>query len=81
MTVNVLAFGIAKDLLGSSSVKLKLNKNSTKTSEFRKLLITEYPKLSQASSFLLAVNATYANQSTIIHDGDEVAIIPPTNGG
>jgi molybdopterin converting factor small subunit len=30
---------------------------------------------------LIAVNHTYVNGETVLHDGDEVALIPPVSGG
>lgn len=30
---------------------------------------------------LVAVNSTYASDQTVIHQGDEIALIPPVAGG
>ena len=33
------------------------------------------------SRVAFAVNQTYVDRSTILHDGDELAVIPPVSGG
>ena len=38
------------------------------------------PSLNTAPG-LVAVNLTYANPDAPLHDGDEVALIPPVSGG
>ena len=81
MTIKVLIFGMAKDLIGEAQVTLKIQSDSVKTAELKQLLLTKYPRLHEASSFMIAVNKVYSNNDTVIKNNDEVAIIPPTNGG
>lgn len=35
----------------------------------------------QARTFYVAVNEAYAQRDTPLHDGDEVALLPPVSGG
>jgi molybdopterin converting factor subunit 1 len=35
----------------------------------------------RATRGLIAVNHAYVNSDTVLHDGDEVALIPPVSGG
>lgn len=81
MPVKVLVFGAAKDIIGSAAVKIEIGDKTLKPEGFRNLLLKKYPDLAQISSFRLAVNAVYADKNTTIGSNDEVAIIPPTNGG
>lgn len=81
MTINVLIFGMAKDLMGGSQVSLKMDGDSVYPEELKQILITKYPRLQEASNFMTAVNKEYSKNETKIKDSDEVAIIPPTNGG
>ncbi len=81
MTINVLIFGMAKDLMGGSQVSLKIDGDSVYPEELKQILITKYPRLQEASNFMIAVNKEYSKNETKIKDSDEVAIIPPTNGG
>ncbi len=81
MTIDVLIFGMAKDLMGGSQVSLKIDGDSVYPEELKQILITKYPRLQEASNFMIAVNKEYSKNETKIKDSDEVAIIPPTNGG
>ncbi|MCB0700207.1 MAG: molybdopterin converting factor subunit 1 [Chitinophagaceae bacterium] len=80
MKVKVLAFGIAKDIFGSDSITLEL-KDTNDTEHLRTLLEVKYPELKKLASYMIAVNEEYAQGSSIINDGDEIAIIPPVSGG
>jgi molybdopterin synthase sulfur carrier subunit len=80
MKIKVLAFGIAKDIFGGSSVSLELANDST-VYNLQYLLEQQYPKLQQLKSYMLAVNNEYALPGDTIHERDEIALIPPVSGG
>ncbi len=80
MEINVLAFGIAKDIFGSSTVSLELTNDAT-VSNLKYLLEQQYPKLRQLKSYMVAVNNEYALDGDTVHQRDEIAIIPPVSGG
>jgi molybdopterin converting factor small subunit len=45
-------------------------------------MLERFPALTQhRKSFLLAINKSYAASDTVVHDGDEIAVIPPVSGG
>lgn len=77
MSIRLLAFGIAKEIVGKSELILKV-KSSVSSAELKQILIDKYPTL---PDFMLAVNQCYADDDQIILANDTVAIIPPTNGG
>lgn len=79
MKVNVLAFGIAKDIFGGSSVTAELNGNTT--ADLKRSLETRYPRLKQLASYMVAVNNEYALDESVLKEQDEIAIIPPVSGG
>lgn len=79
MKVKVLAFGIAKDIFGSSSIEIELNNNLT--SGLKQTMEQKYPRLKHLASYMVAVNNEYAQDDTAISDHDEIAIIPPVSGG
>lgn len=79
MKVNVLAFGIAKDIFGGSSITAELNGNTT--ADLKQSLETTYPRLKQLASYMVAVNNEYALDEGIITERDEIAVIPPVSGG
>lgn len=81
MTIKVLIFGMAKDLMVGNQVSLKIDGDCVYPEELKQILIIKYPRLQEASNFMIAVNKEYSRNETKIKDSDEVAIIPPTNGG
>ncbi len=80
MEVNVLAFGIAKEIFGASSIIITLTNDAT-VSNLKYLLEHQYPKLKQLASYMIAVNNEYALDGDTVHQHDEIAIIPPVSGG
>lgn len=80
MEINILAFGIAKDIFGASTITVELTDAAT-TANMKALLEERYPKLKQLASYMVAVNNEYAEDDLTITERDEVAIIPPVSGG
>jgi len=80
MTINILAFGIARDILGSSLMNLQVNEAVT-SDGLKAELEQQFPGLKNISSFMIAINNEYAQPGQIILPGDEIAIIPPVSGG
>ena len=80
MKVNVLAFGIAKDILGYSSSDFTLDEKSS-IAELKNKLTVAYPKFEALAKFDIAVNQEYQEDAYILNAHDEVAIIPPVSGG
>ncbi|HEX3384736.1 MAG TPA: MoaD/ThiS family protein [Mucilaginibacter sp.] len=79
MKVNVLAFGIAKDIFGGSTLMIDVPGNTT--SDLRAGLEQQFPRLKQLRSYMIAVNNEYAENSHMLTEKDEIAIIPPVSGG
>ena len=79
MKINILAFGIAKEILGNNSMELVLENNTV--DGLKTTLEQIYPRLKELTSFAIAVNNEYATPGNIIKPGDEIAIIPPVSGG
>lgn len=80
MKVNVLAFGIAKEIVGGSTVEVELTEDAT-VAELRDELEEQYPRLAQLVSYMIAVNNEYAVADNALQQRDEIAIIPPVSGG
>ncbi|MGN6177963.1 MAG: MoaD/ThiS family protein [Mucilaginibacter sp.] len=80
MKINILAFGIAKDIFGGPTISIELA-NDASVSNLKYALEKEYPKLKQLASYMIAVNNEYALPGDSIHPSDEIAIIPPVSGG
>lgn len=80
MKVNVLAFGIVKEIFGNSAIEVDINTTAT-VEELKIHLEEKYPRLKQLASYMVAVNNEYAQQEQLIEIKDEIAIIPPVSGG
>jgi len=80
MNIEIIAFGIAKDILKSKSVSLELNDAST-VETARKALIDRFPQFESLASLQLAVNAEYVQDDYVLQENDEVVLIPPVSGG
>ncbi len=82
MKLKILAFGIAKDILGSPIKEIETGEGAnTSVAGFKDALEQQYPELKKLSSYAIAVNNEYAAEDIMINENDEVAIIPPVSGG
>ncbi|MBS1531200.1 MAG: MoaD/ThiS family protein [Bacteroidetes bacterium] len=79
MKAIVLAFGIAKDILGGPDITLDFPGNTT--ADLKSVLENQFPRLKQLRSYMVAVNNEYAQDCTVLTEADEIAIIPPVSGG
>jgi molybdopterin synthase sulfur carrier subunit len=80
MEINILAFGVAKEIFGGPFVSVHLTNDAT-VYNLKYLLEDKYPRLKQLASYMVAVNDEYALDGDNIHERDEIAIIPPVSGG
>lgn len=80
MMVNILAFGIAKDILGSSQLSIELPESAT-VGQLKAQLCERYPAFEKLASLSIALNTSYAADDASIEPTDEVVIIPPVSGG
>jgi len=81
MKVNVLFFGITRELTGFAQEQVELPEGEALDGLWRRFK-TRFPRLgSIEDSLLLAVNQEITKRSTPLHDGDEVAFLPPVSGG
>ncbi|MFB0907017.1 MAG: molybdopterin converting factor subunit 1 [Spirosomataceae bacterium] len=80
MKVNILCFGITREIIGSFEYVLE-TENSLTVSQLREELVNKFPDFSKLQSLQIAVNEEYADDSTVINSTDEVVLIPPVSGG
>jgi len=80
--MEVLLFGIAKDIIGESSLKFSTeNEVPNSVLELKRMLSVKYPEFGKLSSLAVAVNSEYAEDGVLLRATDEIAIIPPVSGG
>lgn len=80
--MTILLFGIAKDIVGSSSIifnDVEVAPKSVYT--LKEQLKISYPEFQKLSSLAIAVNSEYAEDDVVLNATDEIAIIPPVSGG
>jgi molybdopterin converting factor subunit 1 len=81
MRVTVRLFARLRDLAGSSELVRELPEPATVDTVW-KGLTAEIPALAEyAQSISVAVNEDYSRMAAPVHDGDEVAFLPPVSGG
>lgn len=80
MEIDLLSFGIAKEIVGASSVQIQLDGGST-VGDLKAVLRTKFPKLEELDHYLIAKNEEYAEDEEIIDERDEIVLIPPVSGG
>jgi molybdopterin synthase sulfur carrier subunit len=58
------------------------NEGTTTVAELKKRILELYPEISaQRIAMGIAINATMANDKSVINDFDEIALLPPISGG
>jgi MoaE-MoaD fusion protein len=81
MRVNVLFFGMLKDIVGRPAEELDLPAEGELRLVFDHYA-RRFPRLAgMAGSIVLARNREFADLSAPVADGDEVAFLPPVSGG
>lgn len=81
MRVTVRLFARLRDLVGSGDLLREVAAGGS-VGDVWSGLVREYPAIAPyARSMSCAVNADYAKLTTTVHDGDEIAFLPPVSGG
>ena len=76
-------FASLKSIAGKDEESLDLGNETTvqKLSEILAKTTPQIGEMIQGKKILVAVNQDVATLDTVIHDGDEVAFLPPFSGG
>lgn len=80
MQIKVLAFGIAKEILGNRQLSLELP-DAASVDDLKDHLVQRFPEFDKLRSLAIAVNQNYVEDSQRLSAQDEVVIIPPVSGG
>ena len=80
MKYKINLFGITKDIVGSNVTEIVMSQSADIQAVLGELK-TNYPKLKDIKSLLIAVNNEYAELDLILSENDEIALIPPVSGG
>ena len=81
MDVDVRFFAIIREIVGRSAERRQLPEGATAGDLFDELA-REHPRLERMRPVtMLMVNKAYVTHDHELHDGDELALIPPVSGG
>lgn len=80
MKYKINLFGITRDIVGNSITEIEMVQLSDVQTVLGKLK-TNFPKLKEIKSLMVAVNSEYAKGDLLLTEQDEIALIPPVSGG
>jgi molybdopterin converting factor small subunit len=80
MNIRLVAYGIAKEILGGAEVEYSFSDGNT-TGALKDSLQRDFPDFARLVSLRLAVDVDYVEDSFVLNENDEVVIIPPVSGG
>ena len=81
MHVTIRLFARLRELAGASELARSVPEGASAADAWN-ALVSEFPALGDYSrSISCAVNEEYARLTATLHDGDEVAFLPPVSGG
>jgi molybdopterin converting factor small subunit len=80
MTLKILTFGIARDIIGKSVLEHETTEGVT-VDMLKGELLEKYPRFGNLASLMVAVNTEYGVSDTVLKENDEIALIPPVAGG
>ncbi len=81
MRVNVLYFGVLKDFFAAEQEQIELAAGAFVADLINVLRTRAAGESAIWTSLAVAVNREYASASVPLHEGDEVALLPPVSGG
>ena len=81
MKARVKLFAALREMAGESEIELDLPETATVAHVVRELDRRYSGMMKSGVPIMIAVNAEYVSQDHPIHEGDEIAFIPPVSGG
>ena len=80
MKINLIAYGIAKEILQVRQLEFESVQGET-IATLKLKLYQRFPEFAKLNSLSFAIGENYQEDSCLLHENDEVVIIPPVNGG
>ncbi|MBC8257368.1 MAG: MoaD/ThiS family protein [Candidatus Marinimicrobia bacterium] len=80
ITIHTRNFSLVRDALDTSKMDIQLDNRETVGGLLQKVRVMNRQKLN-GLPIRVAVNKTYVEESFVLKDQDEVALIPPVSGG
>lgn len=81
MLVQLKLFATYREIVGEGQLPWTAAEG-TRLGDLVDAILRKYPRLAaHRSSMLVAVNLAVAGPDVVLHEGDEVALLPPVSGG
>ncbi len=81
MRLRVRLFASYREIAGARELAWTAEAGET-VADLVARLVAKYPRLGgHRDTMLIAVNLAFAPPDAVLHDGDEVALMPPVSGG
>jgi molybdopterin synthase catalytic subunit len=84
MRVRVLCFGVLKDWLGAAAATVELPEGATVAALLEHLRVAHVSARQSAAvlqGIAVSVNTQFSTAAQVLHEGDEVGLLPPVSGG
>ena len=78
--VQTRLFSLVRYALNTSNIEIKLEEGAT-VEDLLKNIVSMKPEKLNGLPIRVAVNKEYVKENYILHNKDEVALIPPVSGG
>ncbi len=81
MRLHVLLFATYREIVDAKEVAWTVDAGTT-VGRFLDAFVAAHPRLARhRGSMMVAVNLAVADPETVLHEDDEVALLPPVSGG
>ena len=81
MKVRLLYFAVLRDIVGRSVEEMELPEGTRAQDVWNRLRTQHGELVRYEHPPMTAVNEAYVSHDAVLHEGDEVAFIPPVAGG
>lgn len=82
MKIRVLLFSLFRDICGSDVLELRFEEPEVALSPLLDSVYAQFPAMQEwDGKMLIAVNCEYSDRDFVVKEGDEVALMPPVQGG
>tara|TARA_R110000850_G_scaffold9033_23_gene33382 strand:+ start:1226 stop:1474 length:249 start_codon:yes stop_codon:yes gene_type:complete len=82
MKITVLIFSILRDLAKAESIDVEVENETPLVKDVIGIVYERFPDIGAWDGrLLIALNGEYAERETAVKSGDELALMPPVQGG
>ena len=80
--IRVLFFSVLRDLTGADQIDVAVEREGCTVADVIQQLYQNHPRIEEwDNKLLIAVNGEFAERDDTLKDGDELALMPPVQGG